>query len=1148
MRLKLRISIGVLLVVGVFAGTNHLLSQGIVTGSIVGTVQDPSGAVVKDGSITAVQNGTNAISRTRTGSNGAFQLPGLPVGTYAVTVEAPGFVAVKVENVLVQSGTATPLGAVSLAVGGASEAVTVEAATALLQPDSVQISEEFDTEKTADLPIGNGFDVVALLTPGVAPSGGNIFTNNNGAEFSTNGIRDRNNNFQLDGQANNDTNIGGPSVFFGNADAIAEVQVITAESAEYGRNSGAVVNYITKAGTNQIHGTVYEFYNGSWADSLANQDKSPLFGYCTAGQDPSSGCAEPTIPRFVDNRWGAAAGGPIKKDKLWYFGSGNFEHTRTGSLPSFSNPLMTPTANGISQLQSAFPNNPAVSALAAIGPASIKTGSFSFGTPTTVDVLGHPIEFATARRTISSPFNDYEAMARGDYQLSAHDRIFGRYIYQKNFSYDVDFFGPAVAVTGGFVNVGGISHYVGADWTHTFNDRIINQVRYSWSHSTIGFGGGGFSNCTTTSILTGCPVSINFADANDLSFGQVNAAWPQGRVTESSQFQDNATWQKGRHSIKFGGEFNHFPEIDSGIPFINGYFVFASFDDYIQNNPELTLYADGPSSYTLTFNAGAIYAQDDFKATPHLTISAGLRYELQSEPINGLHNYTVKRESNSATAFWDTSLPLSQRTVQSLPMVKHNLGPVVGFSWQPVLHGRSDLVVRGGFHIGYDATFNNPFSNIAQSTPTVNLASLQTCDACIPADGSAASLRTIINPQVPRGGDPGFRSQSNTDPNLYNPYTEQWSLGIQQAFTGRVVGEVRYLGNHGVGLYQNRNGNPALGPLIDAGFKNQIPSGLTPCTAPGAPGATAGYVDCTRTNLITLGNTGFSHYNSMQSRLSIEHWHGLTAGVSYTFSKDIDNVSEIYATLGGGNTTSFSQSPFDLSKSERGLSGLDYPQLASVYMIFEMPRLAGKNSLADKIVDGWQINPVWRYASGQPYSVIENQFADDSLCDPTQVTGSTTCRPVLNNKRAPIDTVGQCTDPSASDCGLVNYYTGAPVGRQDVHWIRNDDVSAQYFGTPFAGGGRDQQRGQSINTANLAILKTFKINERISIETRGTAYNVLNHQYRGTPGASIDAGNFADTGGSFGNTFYNINGAGQTNAVFSGIDRRRIEIGGKIHF
>ncbi len=210
----------------------------------------------------------------------------------------------------------------------------MEASTVLLQPDTVLISQEFDSQKTEDLPIGNGFDIVALLTPGVAPSGGNLFTNTNGAEFSTNGVRDRNNNFQLDGQANNDTNIGGPNVFFGNADALAEVQVITAESAEYGRNSGAVVNYITKAGSNQFHGSGFEFYNGSWADSLANQDKSQVFGYCAPGVSPSTGCIAPQVPRYVDNRWGGTIGGPIKRDKLWFFGSGNWEHTRTGASPS----------------------------------------------------------------------------------------------------------------------------------------------------------------------------------------------------------------------------------------------------------------------------------------------------------------------------------------------------------------------------------------------------------------------------------------------------------------------------------------------------------------------------------------------------------------------------------------------------------------------------------------------------------------------------------------------------------------------------------------------------------------------------------------------------------------------------------------------
>ena len=1142
-----RLTLPSLLLLTLIFGISRAWSQGIVTGSITGAVQDPSGALIQGATVTAMQVGTNSSASVKTEAAGTFQLPGLPIGRYSLRIEAQGFVTEKLENVLVQAGTAAAVGTLSLGIG-ASEAVTVEAASALLQTDSVQINQEFDAQKTSDLPIGNGFDIVALLTPGVAPSGGNVFTNSNGAEFSTNGIRDRNNNFQLDGQANNDTNIGGPNVFFGNADAIAEVQIITAESAEYGRNSGAVVNYITKSGSNALHGSAFEFYNGSWADSLANQEKNTLFGYCGKGDDPSSGCLVPTIPRYVDNRWGGTAGGPIKRDRLWFFGSGNFEHTRTGATPSSSNPLITPTPNGIKELQAAFPNNPAVSALAAIGPSAVKAGGLTFGTPSTVDVLGVPIEFAPARRTILSPFNDDEAMARIDYQLSPRDRIFGRYIYQKGFSYNLNFFAPAEAVTGGFVDVGGTSHYVGADWSHTFTPHLINQVRYNYSHTSIGFGGGGFPSCNNATILTECPIRITFADATDLPIGQQNAAWPQGRIVDSSQFQDNATWQIGKHSIKLGGDFSHFPETDFGVPFINGYLTFTSFDAFIQSNPALTLYAEGPSSYPLTYNSFAAYVQDDFKATSQLTLSLGLRYELQSEPINGLHNYTTKRESNPSTAFWDTSLPLSLRTVQSLPTVTRNLGPVVGFSWQPSGQSRFPMVIRGGFHIGYDATFNNPFANIAQSTPTVNLAAIQSCNGCVPADGSAASLRTIINPQVPLGGDPGFRAQSNTDPHLYNPYTEQWTLGIQGAFTSHIVGEVRYVGNHGVGLLQNRNGNPALGPLVQAGFQKVIPAGLTPCTTPNSPGATLGFADCNRTNLITLGNTGFSNYNSLQSRLSIEHWHGVTAGASYTWSKNIDNVSEIYATFSGGNTTSFSQSPFDITRAERGTSGLDYPQLTSIYMIYELPRMATAGSLVDKLVDGWQVNPIWRFASGQPYTVLENPAADTLLCDPSETSGTTTCRPILNNRKARFDTVGQCTDPTASDCGMVNYYTGAPVNKQDMHWIRNDDVSAKYFGTPFAGGGRNQQRGQTINNMNLAVLKNWKLNDRITIETRGTAYNVMNRQYLGTPGTSIDNGNFADTGGSFGNTLFNPNGAGQTNSVFSGIDRRRIELGGKIRF
>ena len=176
-------------------------------------------------------------------------------------------------------------------------------------------------------------------------------------------------------------------------------------------------------------------------------------------------------------------------------------------------------------------------------------------------------------------------MGRFDYQLSSRDRIFGRYIYQNSLTTNVNFFSPAEAVTGGFVNVGGTSHYVGADWTHTFSQRFLNQARYSYSHSNVEFGGGGCPGCTDGSILSGCPIRVSFADATDLALGEQNQFWPQGRVIESSQFQDNATWQAGKHSIKFGGEFNHFPETDYGIPYLNGFFVFTSFDSFIQAIP-----------------------------------------------------------------------------------------------------------------------------------------------------------------------------------------------------------------------------------------------------------------------------------------------------------------------------------------------------------------------------------------------------------------------------------------------------------------------------------------------------------------------------------------------------------------------------------
>src|ERR1700684_1128267 len=289
----------VAVIVMLFVISGVVIGQGIVTGSISGTALDPQGAVVSGANVRATKRETNRVFSTTSSDAGVVQLPSLPPGTYAVTVEVQGFSTYEAKNVLVEVGKDTSLGSINLKLGSSAEVVTVEDAAPLVESTTDQLSATFSTEQVASVPLGNTYDSFVLFTPGVATAGSGGFSNNNGAELSVNGQRARSNNFQLDGQNNNDNTIGGPSIFFGNQDVIAELQVVTNFDAEYGRNMGGVVNYITKGGTNHFHGTAFEFWQGDHFDSLQNQEKSPLYGFCASGQSTATGCAAPAIPFFV---------------------------------------------------------------------------------------------------------------------------------------------------------------------------------------------------------------------------------------------------------------------------------------------------------------------------------------------------------------------------------------------------------------------------------------------------------------------------------------------------------------------------------------------------------------------------------------------------------------------------------------------------------------------------------------------------------------------------------------------------------------------------------------------------------------------------------------------------------------------------------
>ena len=514
-----------------FSVTQDACGQGITTGTISGTVVDPSGAAIPNAQITATSNSQGLTRQATCNASGLFSLYAVPIGQYTITIAAPGFSNATVNNVQVNAGATSNLNEVKLALGATATQVEVSGETAaLLQTTDSQVTTTFGTQQIQSIPLNNGFDTVAEVIPGVTSTKGDNFSNTNGDNYSVNGQSGRYNNSEIDGQSNNDNSIGGPQIFFGNQDAIQEVQVITNDfSAQYGRNAGAVINYITKSGSNQFHGSGFEFYQGQFLSSLTNFEKSPVFGNCSPGQNPNTtGCTPTSLPRYVENRYGGTLGGPILKDKLFFFGSTYWDHVRPGATPITTLPYLTPTPNGLSQLASAFPNNPQVAALTNYGPYSVKAGS-----PTPVGIVDETVtgpngatqtvEFGGVSRSLAAPFNDQEHLGRLDFQLTAIDHLFVRYFYQNQLSTVIGAGENGQIANGDWVNAPDTAHSVGGDWEHIFSSFLVNQLRYSFQQTKLYFQGGSYPNCTATN-LGGCPSQVNFVGTNDDSpFGWISS-------------------------------------------------------------------------------------------------------------------------------------------------------------------------------------------------------------------------------------------------------------------------------------------------------------------------------------------------------------------------------------------------------------------------------------------------------------------------------------------------------------------------------------------------------------------------------------------------------------------------------------------------
>ena len=1179
---------------GMLLFATSALGQGITTGTVTGTVTDPSGALVPGAQIELTNQATDVKLDQKSAADGTFKFFLVPIGTYRALITASGFANEEVNDIQVVSGASTNLSEIKLhlASGQAQEVEVNGSAAALLETTDSQVTTTFNTESMANLPLNNGFDTVVELIPGVVGTGADNFSNTNGDNYSVNGQSGRYNNFEIDGQSNNDNTIDGPQIFFGNQDAIEQLQVITNDySAQYGRNAGAVENYITKSGTNTFHGSAFDLYQGQFMSSLSNTQKNPLFGYCPPGVNPSTGCAAPILPRYVENRAGATIGGPIFRDKLFFFYSTYWDRIREGVSPSESLPSLTPDTTGLATLKAMFSGDPGALALLNYGPYSIAAGNPqpipvpaalqpAADTCTAAGICYEPVtdgagnsamvEEQGVTRSIAAPFNDQEELARVDWQATEKDRVFVRYFYQPQFAGGVA--GGNGIASGDWVTVPAVGHSIGADWTHTFTANLVNQVRYSYQQATSPFEGGAFPNCTLSNFGA-CPAQMNFDGGNDdLTFGG-DADFPQGRTVKVTQVQDNATYTRGVQTFLFGGEFDYQDTPISGIFYYNGYAIYGTLSNLL--GAQDASLPPGASSYSYLANGQltvpytepdvAGYFQDDWKTFPTLTLHLGMRWEFFGQAANALHNETVARESNPSTAFWDPSLPLSDRTVPKVAQVYTNFEPRIGLAWNPDFDKK--LVVSAGYAINANPQYYNILLLVGDGAPVTNLGDfLCGTNACVPSNGSIlnSDYRALNLASLPTGGDPGQDLEDLVPSDFRTPYVQTWTLGVEHQIGDAMVGEVRYVGSKTTDDFQSIDANPYLLPVVSAfpGFY----SGLSLCTNPAADGY--GRPNCNDSNLVETTNGGWAEYNAFELNLTTQNFHGLTGTASYTFSKDLANVTDGFAsTGGGGSTNAFAQDPLNTSAGERGLGGNSFPNVSGVGLTYDLPRFVRGNSLMARTVDGFLLTGLYRYRSGQVYTPyqpidLDANTGDTSFCDGAfnaAVEGIDTCRLVQSNKKAPINTLAYLNaytggqDPSTgaplpgtpewvvygsdgfNSSGV--YSPGTPVSPASAHWIVNNQAYALSVNNPYPGWSRSLLRGQPYSDLDLTVVKTIPITERVGVQLSMAAYNALNQMFRGTGNAFIGASNF---------TSNQENASGTVPGESSG--NRFVILGGKIVF
>ena len=1063
-----------------------------ISGSIRGTVTDGSGAVVTGAKVTAANDETGLQRSVASNAEGVYVLLELPVGHYRLEAEAIGFKKYVQDGISLDVNQQAAV-AIHLAVGTATQQIEVTSNAPMIESTSTNLGQTVGEREILELPLnGRNFTQLGLLqtgvvplTPGLLEAGGLARA---GQAYAVNGQRPESNNFLIDGADNFDT-VDGGLVLEPPIDAIAEFRILThTANAEFGHSTGSTTNIITRSGTNEYHGTAWEFFR--------NND-----------MDAKSFFADSVEP-LHRNQFGGVFGGPIKKDKTFFFlyyegvrdsqgettrttvpsdaeRTGNFADQCTLNNGTFNSQglCMDNVTGQISQTGQLFnffvpPNTP---------PQPLPYNQLPAINPLSQNLLQYyPLANSGAFTYVGTQMyttNSDQFGVRVDHYLTDRDMLNFRYSFGQ--SADTDPLPQGGANVPGFpVATNQREQNFVAQETHTFSNILVGTLRASYLRNKFLLG----NNINHTD-----PASLGFVytpsleDAIGPPFIQVGGyasigdpiTGPRNTYQNTWDFTGGLTWIKGRHEYKFGGGYQYDQiNVLNGIA-TNGFFVFSTFPlgnlqgagpaiaDFLFGQPVVFLQGGGNFSRHLRGQAFNLYAQDTWKLTRKLTVNYGLRYEVPS-PYTETHNYMNLWIPGRQSVVYPTApegllYPGDPGVPRGLiPTDRAAWAPRVGLAWD--VRGNGKWLVTAAYGIFYDPYYTGqggPLQDPISAPPY-----LQTPQVSLP------NFADPFNGQNPFNGT--FLPDMTLlvlNPNLRLPYAQDYNLNVQRALGRDWLLEVGYIGTKGTKLPRFIEANPAVyipgESTQDNADQRRLYSGCT--VAETNP-------TCTYSSVGEIAGIADSSYNALQVSLKRRFAQGFSMLASYTYSKTLDDVSSFNITGSASQSVAgendLAQNPFDV-KAEWGRSMFDARNRLVVSYQWDLPWFQHSDRWYAHVLGGWQVNGITTLMSNTPFTVYDSSNPSLQGSAP-EISGFYSSRPNI---------VG---NPNTGTC------PGGVAVRTAQCWFNIGAFQHAAIGT-FGDVGRNTMDGPAFQQWDFSAIKTIPIHESMNLQFRGEIFNIFNN-------------------------------------------------------